>query len=325
MDLTAMSAAAIDPAVIDLSDRDHADIERRALVERYFRGDLPPAEEVEFEAHFFACSRCQQDLELARELRQGLRGAAAGEAAGRATLTRFALVAWLARRRPAVRAVLLAAVLLLLALPAWWLAERGRGFERQAEQARQEAEAWQERFEGEQRRSTEAEERLAGRELGWEEERQRLEELAALPRPRAGDRAEDRAGDRASELARPLAGAPVLLLTTFRAGQQEEAPPTIEAQPSQGAFTLAVDAGADPRFASYRLTVTGAGGERLFRGEGLEPNALEVVMVTFPAGFFPPGDFRLTLEGILPEGAEEGEGGTEELGSYPFRIAAATP
>lgn len=31
------------------------------------------------------------------------------------------------------------------------------------------------------------------------------------------------------------------------------------------------------------------------------------------------------LEGILPTGAEEGEGGAEELVSYPFRIAAPTP
>jgi hypothetical protein len=47
---------------------------------------------------------------------------------------------------------------------------------------------------------------------------------------------------------------------------------------------------------------------------GLHPNSLEVVMIAFPAGTFPPGDYRLTLTGVRADGT------TADLGGYPFRV-----
>ena len=81
-----------------------------------------------------------------------------------------------------------------------------------------------------------------------------------------------------------------------------------------GWFSLAVDAGEDPRFESYRVTVTDSGGKRVFRETGLKPNALEALVLTFPAGFFKPGEHRLALEGIKPDG------GAVELSGYSFRV-----
>jgi hypothetical protein len=52
----------------------------------------------------------------------------------------------------------------------------------------------------------------------------------------------------------------------------------------------------------------------VFREAGLKPNALEAVLLTFPAGFFKPGEYRLVLEGVKPGG------GVAELGGYPFRL-----
>jgi len=77
---------------------------------------------------------------------------------------------------------------------------------------------------------------------------------------------------------------------------------------------LAVDAGNDPRFASYRVTITGPGGGTVFRQAGLKPNTLETLMVTFPKTFFKPGEYRLRLEGMKTDG------GAAEIGGYPFRV-----
>lgn len=82
---------------------------------------------------------------------------------------------------------------------------------------------------------------------------------------------------------------------------------------------LAVDAGDDPRFESFRLSIETTAGTEVLRREGLLPNALEVLMLRVPASEFPPGDYRLRVSGLTA---------TEppvELGDYPFRVVAASP
>jgi hypothetical protein len=105
---------------------------------------------------------------------------------------------------------------------------------------------------------------------------------------------------------------PIVLLTAVR-GEAGEPAATIDLSSTGDLLALAVDAGADPRFASYRVTITKAGAT-VFRQAGLKPNALETLMVTFPKTFFKPGEYRLLLEGVRPDG------GTAEIGGYPFRV-----
>jgi hypothetical protein len=223
----------------------HATIEEQGLVERYFRGDLEASQEADFEEHFFACRRCQEELALARDLRQGIKAVAAEEAVR--AVAGAGWLAWLARRTRLAQIGLAAlAVALLAGLPAAWF-------------------------------------------------------LSRQPAPRLAG------------LAGPLADAPVFLLSTFRDPSQ---PIVIDLAADAEAFTLAVDAGADPRFASYRLTIVGASGEPVFDRGGLVPNALEVLMVTFPAGFLGPGDYRLTVRGVPPGGEPT------ELSGVPFRVVS---
>lgn len=80
------------------------------------------------------------------------------------------------------------------------------------------------------------------------------------------------------------------------------------------AWVLAVDAGGSDRFATYRARVLDAAGAEVFNGAGLRPNALEVLMISFPAGSLAEGDYRLELEGVPASGA------AEPVASYPFRI-----
>lgn len=82
----------------------HESVETEGFVASYVRGDLSPAAEERFEAHFMDCPRCQEELELERSLARGMKKMAA-EGAARSVGMGF--LAWLSRRRAfAVLAIL---------------------------------------------------------------------------------------------------------------------------------------------------------------------------------------------------------------------------
>jgi hypothetical protein len=278
---------------MDHTHIDHTEIEESGLVERYQQGLLPLEEEARFEAHFVTCSDCMEQLELARGFQRGLKTAAAEDAAR--AVVRAGLFAWLARRgRLAQWGLALAVLFLAAGVPSLWLLGHGQSEQRTA----------QGRIEAERRTATDLERRLAGSEQRRLQERRDLErQLAEARQP---------SPPRPGILDQPLANMPIVLLTAIR-GEAGEPSSTIDLSSTGDLLALAVDAGADPRFASYRVTLTRAGAT-VFRQAGLKPNALETLMVTFPKTFFKPGEYRLLLEGVRPDG------GTAEIGGYPFRV-----
>lgn len=302
----------------------HREIQRRGLVERYQRGDLPPGLEIAFEEHFFACRECQDELETARDFQRGLQRLVAEDAvrAVGAGLVAARLGRWLRTRGGAF--TLVAGLVLVVAVaalaPVWWLSGRTARLEARLAESRQEALEWRRQAQDRGRSTTALEERLATSEeqlaaaQGTLEQLQsRLAELAAA--------VGEQATDAASGLGRPLADLPVFLLRTVRGGDE---PPQVSAPPEAGALALAVDVGFDPRFVHYRARVLDGGldspaggpegGRVLYRAGNLQPNALEVLMLTFPADFLPPGEHRLVVEGITEDGA------AVLVGTYPFRV-----
>lgn len=273
---------------------DHAYIEENGLVERYHQGLLPPEEEARFEEHFVTCPPCMEQLELARGFQRGIKVMATEDAVRAAVVVQAGLFAWLARRgRLAQWGLALAVLLLATGLPSAWIAARGRS----------ERLAAARRIENERRTSENLERRLAETEKRRTEERRDLEaklteaQKPAVPPP--------------GVLTRPLANLAVVLLTAVRS---EGEPVTIELSKTGDLLALAVDAGADPRFVSYRATITRTGGGTVYRQEGLKTNALETLMLTFPKSFFQPGEYRLKIEGV------KADGGAVEIGGYPFRV-----
>jgi hypothetical protein len=272
---------------------DHAEVEEHGLIDLYHRGALAPEREMELEEHFVDCVRCQDDLEAARGFQKGLKRAVAEDVA-RATV-QAGLFAWLARRGRlagiGLLGLFLVALLVAAGLPALWLA----GERRQLREERS-ANAELRQREGEARSSAaDLQRRLAASEL----ERERIASARPSPTPAPAASTPGAFSDLA-----------VVLLTAVRGGPGEPAA-TIDLAKTPGPIALAVDPGADARFASYRVAVTGP---RSFQKTGLHPNALEVVMVAFPPGSFPPGDYRLTLTGVRADGT------TADLGGYPFRV-----
>lgn len=278
---------------------DHATIEARGLIDRYVRGEMAAEDEAAFEEHFVACGECQAELELERGLGRGVRAVAAEEAA-RAVVA-SGLLAWLARRgRPAALGMILA-MAALVAIPALWLSSRYRQLEQAAEALRQALTSEKQSAAGMKRELERTEQRHAAERAAFEE---RLAEAEAAPSPL---------------IARTLE-VPVVLLATVRGSG---GPATIERRQAARPLALAVDVGAGAAYASYTLTVRDADGKVLLRRPGLHPNALEVLMLTFPAGFFSPGEYRVEVAGVEPGGAEQ------EVGQYVLRVggypAALTP
>lgn len=192
-------------------------------------------------------------------------------------VTKTGLLAWLVRRRwLALAALVLAAV---LPIAGYLAGSRDSG------PVSTEA-SWRQLYERERRSAEDLRQRLE------ESERQRVAKVEPTPAPPS-----------------PLVNTPVFLLTAVRG---EDEVPAVDVK--SGWFSLAVDAGDDPRFESYRVTVTDSRGSRVFRGSGLQPNALEALVLTFPSGFFKPGEHRLALEGIQPDGE------AIALSGYSFRI-----
>jgi hypothetical protein len=268
----------------------HADIEEQGLIDLYHRGALSPEQEAELEEHFVDCVRCQEDLEAARGFQKGLKRMVAEDAARVAV--QAGVLAWLARRgRLAGLGVLLAALLVAAVLPALWLSG-----ERQKLAQERSANAELRQREGEARgQAADLQRRLAASER----ERERLASARPSPAPTAAPSAPPGLSDLA-----------VVLLTAVRGGPGEPTA-TVDLSKSPGPIALAVDPGADARFASYRVAVTGP---RSWKKAGLHPNALEVVMIAVPAGVLQPGDYRLTLTGVRADGT------TADLGGYPFRV-----
>ncbi len=270
---------------------DHAYIESNGLVERYHRGLLPPDEEARFEEHFVGCPECTEQLELARGFQRGLKAMAAEDAA-RAVMG-AGLFAWLARRGRLARWGTALAVLAVAALlPALWLVAGGRSERRQQDA----------RLEAERRSRQELERRLGESESRRSAERRDLQARIAQVKPPEPPRG----------LAGPLVNTPVFLLAAVRSNDAK--PPTIDLSRTGDALALAVDLGEDLRFDTYRATITRAGGGKVFEKSGLKPNALEALMITFPSTFFAPGDYRLSVEGLKPDGS------AAEVGGYAFRV-----
>ncbi len=109
----------------------------------------------------------------------------------------------------------------------------------------------------------------------------------------------------------PLVQIPTTLLGVMRGDEAAAGEPIVDAGTP---WSLAIDAGSDLRIQSYRVRILDAEGTARFELDDLQPNVLEVIQLTFPSGFLPTGDYRLTVTGNLPDG------GTVDVGSYPFRL-----
>lgn len=285
-----------------MTELDHAYVEENDLIQSYLAGRLSESEQDAFEAHYFACAICLENLETANALREGMRQAAAEEIAGtveaRAGLGALVGLALLARWR---RLALAGALLLLAALPGFWLLQRNRGLERQLAAASAEAAAA-----GQQRAALEA--RLHGLEQARAEDRRRLAEKQAEERPAVREPAVQ------PPTLRPEINVPLFLLAAVRSGEAGREPVN---QIPLASTTKSVILTADLVTADstvYRASLSDAKGKEIWRASGLHPDSRDTLVLLLPADMLPPGIYQLTIEG-----AQAG-GKWFAVAGYPFRV-----
>lgn len=277
---------------------DHAYVEENDLIQSYLAGRLSESERDAFEAHYFACAICLENLETANHLREGMRQAAAEDIArtveARAGLGLLAGLAALARWR---RLALAGALLLLAALPGVWLFQRNRGLEQQLAAASFEA--------GRQRAALEA--RLRGLEQANAEERRRLvEKLAEEPRVREPTVQ--------PPTMQPEVNVPLFLLAAVRSGEAGREPVNqILLAPTAKSVILSTEL-STVDFTTYRATLHDAGGKEIWKGSGLHPDSRDTLILLLPAGMLPPGLYELTIEG------RQASGRWFTVAGYPFRV-----
>jgi hypothetical protein len=137
------------------------------------------------------------------------------------------------------------------------------------------------------------------------------QELAAAREAAQAQAAAQSATPASGKLAAPLAGLPVYLLATVR---DRPTPLELDRRDLAQGFTLALDAAPDPRFQRWRVTLQDTSGKKLFERADLQPTALDAVLVTFPAGFLPPGSYTLELAG------QDVQGQATELARHQLEV-----
>jgi hypothetical protein len=276
---------------------DHAYVEEHDLVEAYLAGRLSESDRDAFEAHYFDCATCLERLETANDFREGMRQVAAEDIAqASAERTRLGLFAALAALSLRHRLALAGALLLLVALPSLWLAQRNRGLQQE----------------------------LAATSTGAEQQRAALEaRVHSIEEARAGDRRrleEELARERQARVTtlqppQPQVNVPLFLLATVRSGEPEGREPVnqIPLSSTTGQVILTAEL-ATVDFPAYRASLHTAGGREVWQAQDLHPDSRDTLVLLLPASMLQPGVYRLTIEG-----AQKG-GGWFAVGGYPFRV-----
>jgi len=126
----------------------------------------------------------------------------------------------------------------------------------------------------------------------------RLREGARKPAPSTG------------ELAQPVSDFLVVSLGVVRGAGSSEV--ELRPDPTKAAVLLSIEL-ATVDAGRYRVTLGDEAGHVLWRGEDLEPNLYDTLIVALPSSFLEPGRYRITVEGLAA-------GGVEPAGEVRLRV-----
>jgi hypothetical protein len=256
-----------------------------------------------FEDHYLSCPECLDRLELAESLQRGFKRMAGQEAATLVAARQLALVAWLARLgRSRQMAVLVMALLVFAILPAGFVVHRVAGHDQELAQTRSALERERQRSSTEARSAAEATRKLSA-------------ELAASRQDAAGAReARAHVEQQLAQASQPEGNFPIVFLNVERgAGPAGEEPTQRVRRPAAGRIILtpAIDPPFQP---SYRAVLRDRQGHEIWRWQGLQPNERDELSLSVPVSLIPPGDYSLSVEGIMP-GAKP-----KAAGRFTFRV-----
>lgn len=282
-----------------MTPMNHAYVEEHGVLDAYLEDRLSESERQDFEAHYFACAECLQQLETASDFEAGMLQVAAEDVARARTGLLAGLGLLSGWRRMALGGILL----LLVALPLGLLVARNRGLERRLAEARS---ALPPAPAGGEPRIASLEARLRSAEAAGAADRRRLEEELAKER-QARATAEGAAGI-------PRVNVPIFLLAAVR-GEEEGREPVsrIPLAATEGPVILTLEL-ATVDYPSYGASLRAEDGREIWRDRGLRPDSRDALVILLPARMLRPGSYQLAIEGAR----EDGKGFAVAV--YPFRV-----
>lgn len=270
---------------------DHAYAEEHGLVEAYLKERLSDADREAFEAHYFDCDACMEQLEAASDFREGMLQVAAEDA----TRARVGLFAALALLPHGWRLALAGALMLLVAVPLGLLVAN-RGLQRQLIAAHAGSA-------GSDQRLASLEAQLRTLQASDTRNRQRLEDELAKARqaPAAG----------------PQVNLPIFMLAAVRSGDDAGREPVnrvpLAAATPSVLFDLEL---AVVDYPSYRASLRNEAGKEIWQAGNLRPDSRDALVLLLPSSMLPPGVYRLAIEGVKDGGQ------AVAVAAYPFRVVA---
>jgi hypothetical protein len=202
-------------------------------------------------------------------------------------------------------AVVAAAIMLLVALPAVLLLEIGQS-RRLVDQARLSSVDWQRKYEASQQAARNLEKEAQAREQ--ELEAQLKQERQAREAAEAGRLPDKRA---VGELALLQTAAPIFDLTSVRSGRT--VPAQISIPRSAQWIVLKLEIEPDPERQSYRATLLTSDQQVICRASDLMA-VKGTLAISCKSDLFKSGDYRLSLEGLIQQGRYV------SAGTYSFHV-----
>ncbi|MGA9768032.1 MAG: hypothetical protein WBV94_03265 [Blastocatellia bacterium] len=287
---------------------DHHYIQQHDFVDRYLIGNLPEEESASFENHFADCQQCLDQLKTTEDFIQGLRVLAVEQSATAESYEperppRYFL-SKISRKHLALAASLLLTVTLAGAI---FALNRVRHFRTEALEAKSDSAEFERRYEegqqsvalSEQKRE-QMERELTENIRGLEAE---LEDAKKQNTPPASG---------SGWWSQPNANVPIIALNSVRAGEPSMNEIILPRSPM--AFVISLGLVGEVDYKDYRVTIMDNNDRVIWRSNGFKPNRYKSLSIGLNATFFRPGQYRLTVEGLI-------KGGDASLrGNYPFRI-----
>ncbi|MES1245744.1 MAG: zf-HC2 domain-containing protein [Acidobacteriota bacterium] len=263
---------------------DHRRIEEMNIPDLYVTGRLTTEDEEAFESHLLACRECREQVAWADDFGVAMRGVAVEEAAR--TAARAGLLVWLARRGPAVRMAMTAALLALAALPAWLVAERSS---LQEELTRARAAAARPAPPAPQPSPV-----PQSPDPAMQAKLNQLQQEASRLAAELGREREIHAslGEQIDALKQPQANTYTASLGVVR-GSDDLGEVLLGSRPE---FILLSVGLPDDTIRPYRATIQDAGGRTVWQGSDLTPTPRATLDILVHSDLLKPGEYRMSLE-----------------------------
>lgn len=284
----------------------HDYINELNLIDRYVLGKLTTSEAEAFEDHFIDCAECAEQLTIARNFIQELKGFAVHETLSKSDKTPEASRWWSFRQPvlvPSWAVACCCGLVLLAAVLAFFTVRRLNRMSAELAQKKQESATIRQQYERglETAAASERDHQETTLQLN-----QRLDELAQKLKTEG-----EQPSVRSSQT--PQVNFPIFALVSVRRGGPGSGPTEIALPVSNSEFALSIPVEDQRNFSGYRITILNEQKSVVWRQSGFRPDGYHTLSLSLKSTFLPRGTYDLRVEG------QEKSGQWTTIGSYPFR------